>query len=377
MKKIFFILVLLFSLVFAVKASAAANAPVANSEGSIGFVGKYKSKSPAKETDKTQGTTKTASNQKYLPKTGEVKSSVNEEWGILLIFLALTLAKLNHSKINFLSRKDKLMKKMITLSSSLLATLTLASALSPVIAHAAVNDATPAGNYNSTGTVTFESDTDSVTPPVNPDNPDPTDPVNPENPDGSNPEVGGNGPLSIDFASSLSFGTQKISSSDKTYYAAPQKLADGSYVPDYVQVTDNRGSFAGWSLYVNWDGQFRRTGAQATSTAAGDVLTGAQLNFTSGVANNSNTAITPSATASYTLGDDTGASQQLVMNAVANKGMGTSVAKYGDVSDYDGTYTTNGTKSPITLTVPGSTVKAADTYTTNLTWTLSSTPDLG
>lgn len=101
MKKIFFILILFFSLVFAVKASAAANAPVVNSEGSIGFVGKYESKSPAKEADKTQSTTKTASNQKYLPKTGEVKSSINEEWGILLIFLALTVAKLNHSKINF------------------------------------------------------------------------------------------------------------------------------------------------------------------------------------------------------------------------------------------------------------------------------------
>ncbi|MFC4652305.1 WxL domain-containing protein [Lactococcus nasutitermitis] len=270
------------------------------------------------------------------------------------------------------------MKKTITISSALLTALTFTTALAP-LAHAEINDSTPAGTYGSTGTVKFQS-SDTTTPPVNPENPDPSNPVLPSNPDGTDPQPGTNGPLSIDFASSLTFGTQDISSSDKTYYAAAQGLKNAdnslSYVPDYVQVSDNRGTFAGWSLYVNWDGQFRRQGADASSTKAGDVLTGAELTFNSGAANNLATSITPTAVSSYTLGETTGANEQLVMNATQGRGMGTSVVEYGASSDYDGTYTSTGSKSPITLSVPGSTVKAADTYTTNLTWTLSSTPDL-
>ncbi|WP_256869283.1 WxL domain-containing protein, partial [Enterococcus thailandicus] len=50
---------------------------------------------------------------------------------------------------------------------------------------------------------------------------DPVDPTDPTDPEGPNP--GTNGPLSIDYASSLDFGVQKITSKDQIYFAASQK----------------------------------------------------------------------------------------------------------------------------------------------------------
>ena len=86
------------------------------------------------------------------------------------------------------------------------------------------------------------------------ENPDPSIPVL--------PPVEVTKGLSLDFASSLSFGQQKISSTDEIYYAHGQKVLDGSgtvsgIVPNYAQVTDVRGTFAGWTLSVATDGQFR------------------------------------------------------------------------------------------------------------------------
>ncbi|WP_254558779.1 WxL domain-containing protein, partial [Salmonella enterica] len=76
-------------------------------------------------------------------------------------------------------------------------------------------------------------------------------PVFPQNPDGSKPNPGGNGSLTIDFASSFDFGNHKISNKDQTYLAKAQKYFDSEVLtPNYVQVTDRRGTFAGWNLKV-------------------------------------------------------------------------------------------------------------------------------
>lgn len=61
--------------------------------------------------------------------------------------------------------------------------------------------------YKSNGAVTFEPNTDPVNP-VDPTDPDEeVDPVDPTDPEGPNP--GTEGPLSIDYASSLDFGKNK------------------------------------------------------------------------------------------------------------------------------------------------------------------------
>ena len=64
--------------------------------------------------------------------------------------------------------------------------------------------------YHSNGQIVFEPNTEPTDPisPTDPDPENPIKPVDPTTPDGK-PEPGTNGPLSIDFASSLYFGTQK------------------------------------------------------------------------------------------------------------------------------------------------------------------------
>ncbi|MDR0318106.1 MAG: WxL domain-containing protein, partial [Lactococcus lactis] len=109
--------------------------------------------------------------------------------------------------------------------------------------------------YQTQGQIGFYAGTD-VTPPVNPNIPDPNRPVFPQNPDGSLPNPGTQGPLSIDFASSLDFGINPISNKDEIYFAKAQSYTESTTeTPNYVQVTDNRGTLMGWTLSVTEKGQ--------------------------------------------------------------------------------------------------------------------------
>ncbi|WP_219811249.1 WxL domain-containing protein [Bacillus thuringiensis] len=270
------------------------------------------------------------------------------------------------------------MKKVIKTSAILLASLSTATILGGGVASAA----TPA-SYNSKATVEFVPN-NSITPPVDPENPDITNPVTPVDPEDPTKPVapGTAGPLSIDFASSLSFGQQTISSGDTTYFAHPQVLEDSTgnktSKENYVQVTDSRGTFEGWTLSVKSDGQFRLAGADVASTAPGDVLTGARLEFDKGHVNaptGIDSSVTPSTVTNSKI--EVSPADTVLVAAKANEGMGTWIYGLGTSADYDASATTASdiaTKAPITLTVPGSTTKKADTYTTNLIWTLSNTP---
>lgn len=201
---------------------------------------------------------------------------------------------------------------------------------------------------------------ESTTGPVDPENPDPNkpvDPVDPTNPDGK-PNVGTTGPLSLDFASSLDFGENVISTKDETYFAAAQKLSDGQEKPNYVQVTDNRGTEAGWTLSVKQNGQF--------VDSKGNELTGAKITFTNGAVNTASKSAKPSEVIpSFDLTVDGTGAVQNVVEAKAGEGAGTYVYKFGD----------DATKAEsIKLEVPGATTKYADEYKTTLTWTLSDVP---
>lgn len=229
------------------------------------------------------------------------------------------------------------------------------------VVHAADN------SVNTTGDVTFKEDTDPVNPvdPVDPDNP--VDPVNPVNPT--------NGPLSLDYASSFHFGEQKISAKDETYYAAFDKVKgteEGATVdkPNWVQVTDKRGTNAGWKLQV-------QQGLQLTTGVDDNAkeLKGAQISLSNATVKTTtdNKASAPTVSSSITLvpgtkaEDGTGqlGAAQDVMTAAENQGMGTWVDGFGDES--------NGNQS-IALAVPGASEKVKDgKYTTELTWLLSDT----
>jgi hypothetical protein len=271
------------------------------------------------------------------------------------------------------------MNKIILKSTATLATL---MAIAPI---AATSVFAADANYDTSGNVEFTTGDTGTTPvdpgnpgvTVDPENPNPTDPVAP-------PVVVTNG-LSLDFASSLSFGQQKISSVNETYYAHGQKILDSTgavsgIVPDYAQVTDVRGTFAGWTLSVATDGQFREDSTDVNTTPEagapiGTYLSGAQLKFSKGVSNGTVTGANPSNVNASTFALST--SDQVIMSAKANEGMGTWTYGLGSATDYDASATDQNavaTKSPITLTVPGSTAKKAAVYTTNLIWKLSDTP---
>lgn len=225
--------------------------------------------------------------------------------------------------------------------------LTVVSALliSSTILGGVVASAAPGpipANYTSEGHVSFIPD-DSIVPPVGP-------PVGPWEP-------GTNGPLSLDYASTLEFGENKITSADQVYSATPQDMEDGTTRPNWVQVTDVRGGEQGWGLQVQQDAQFEST--------SGKMLNGAVIKFMNGNvdAQYSESAVPTTFTESFELSP--GGEIQDVISAKAGEGAGTWVYQFGD----------DATKGEsITLSVPGKTTKYNEAYSTQLTWTLTDIP---
>ena len=247
--------------------------------------------------------------------------------------------------------------KLITTSAIILTALSTAS----------VALAADGGVYESNGSIEFVP-FDGITPPVDPENPDPNKPVqpiDPTNPD-EKPNPGTAGPLSIDYASSLDFGKNKITNRDETYHANAVKLSDGRFVSNYVQISDNRGSNAGWSLTVKQEGQLKN------ETAMNKELTGSVIKLVSPVAASVSEGILAPKVENITL-DPTGEAS-MVMNAADGAGAGTWVDRFGTVEEVkEGTETVQKNKA-ITLEIPGKTPKDAVKYTTKLTWTLTDTP---
>ena len=217
---------------------------------------------------------------------------------------------------------------------------------------------TDGGVYHSEGLIEF-TPTQKVTKPADPL--DPNEKITPVNSsDPTKPVTDGTqGPLSIDFASSFNFGKQVITAETKTYDAAAQKYTDAAgkekLGPNYVQVSDNRGTETGWQLVVKQDAQF--------TSASGKELTGAEVRLDNGHIVTASTATQPTGTTSMAL---TPGADHIVMNAKRGSGAGTYLLDWGTADD---------AARSIHLTVPGATTKYAEKYTTAFTWTLTDTPD--
>lgn len=264
------------------------------------------------------------------------------------------------------------MSKLSIFAASAVATLSFA-AVEPVFAD-------DGGEYDSKGSVQFMPST-TPTAPVDPMNPDPDNPILPSNPDGSKPDSGTAGPLSLDFASSLDFGIQQITSSTVDYNASAQQYTDKdgkneTSGPDFVQLTDNRGSFAGWTLSVKQNGQF--------ASANGTELEGAAVTFSDAkhvAANGTTDGI--STTANFTL-DPTAGAIPVMSGATATTGTngtsGTHLLRFGDATnlsttDVNGDGSSRGTTdTAIKLNVPGRSAKLATKYTTTFNWILADSP---
>lgn len=227
------------------------------------------------------------------------------------------------------------------------------------------------GSYNTDGIVTFSPSTD-PTDPVDPTDPNPDKPVNPVNPDGTKPDPGTKGPLSIDFASSFDFGLNKISNKTQTYYARAQHYEEDLVTPNYVQISDNRGSNAGWTLRLKQNGQFKN------DNTLNKVLTGSVISLTAPKVASATIGVTPPV-ANQAITLDSNGSESLVMTAAKDSGAGTWVNSYGTVEtvtekDAENNDVQADVTKAISLTVPGSTPKDAVSYATTLTWTLTDVP---
>ncbi|COI86045.1 Uncharacterised protein [Streptococcus pneumoniae] len=270
------------------------------------------------------------------------------------------------------------MKKQFTLFA---ATALAAMTVVPTIGFADDSTSKTPITYDSKGTVEFVAPT-TPNKPLDPTNPDPNKPLDPKDPDGNDPKPGTAGPLSLDFASSFDFGKQEITSVDKTYNASAQMIGtgkDAKYVPDYTQITDNRGTFAGWTLSVKETDSFH--------TSSNVELKATQIKFADlnhATTNTLKTDVTmPSA--GFTL-NPAGASVNIMSGAKAADGKtngtsGTHIIRFGndnslktDDTQANGEKRANTVDPSVTLAVPGSSDKMAQKYTTTLQWTLGETP---
>ncbi|HGL5645169.1 TPA: WxL domain-containing protein [Enterococcus faecium] len=234
------------------------------------------------------------------------------------------------------------MKKQVfyTLAATVLLSSSLLSAL-----NVQADETEPAkDSTTSTAKITFTGDNTDPVDPINPDDPDnPVNPVDPDDPD--NHGTGDNGPLSIDYVSNITFGTQDISTTSQVYNAENAE--------PHVQITDKRGVEGGWTLT-----------AAATKFIASDnsELKGAELSFKNGVAEKTSDNTSEAPATSDLIFDNTEA--KTVMTADSLKGQGTWLDVFKGKE---------GNNKNVQLSVPSGSAQAKE-YTATITWTLTAGP---
>lgn len=197
----------------------------------------------------------------------------------------------------------------------------------------------------------------------------PVDPLEPElevSPE-NKPEIPEDqGLLSIDFVSQFNFGTQSISSLDKTYYAQPQRLLneEGEVIadeerPNYVQISDRRSDTnrVGWEISVIQNTQFKNDD--------GDELAGAQLRFMNQQLATAQGGSDPSIRTpeEVILIPE---QKQILLTADEETGFGTWIYRFGDKESSD---------RSVALDVPRYSSPTASIYQTKLIWELSCVPE--
>ncbi|WP_086312958.1 hypothetical protein A5821_000530 [Enterococcus sp. 7F3_DIV0205] len=208
--------------------------------------------------------------------------------------------------------------------------------------------------------ITFEQNETDTTPPIGPGGEEMETP--------GEGDTGMVGPLTIDYITKVNFGLVKVSGNNETYFAKLAKInlkgiSEPKEVPNYVQITDSRGSNAGWQLQLKQDAQFEAKDKDNSIST----LVGASLSFDNPTLKSSQkgSEFAPLGI-KQTLTPGEGA--VTVVNAPAGKGMGTWHYTLGDTDE-------QAAKS-ISLYVPGDTAKLKNAaYKTVLTWTLVDGPD--
>lgn len=203
----------------------------------------------------------------------------------------------------------------------------------------------------SNGSISLTDGSGQVTPPIDPTDPTNPNPISPTDPsDPNNKGTGNVGPLSIDYVSNFAFGEHKISGADMTFYA---KNAN-----PYVQVTDTRGTGAGWTVQASI--------SDFVSANKASTLKGAQLTLKNPEVKSASQATTSEApTGTTILAFNT--SKQTVALSVKGAGKGTWLTTFPSGSEQ----TEN---KNVVLSVPAGSPEANTTYTATINWELLDAP---
>lgn len=191
----------------------------------------------------------------------------------------------------------------------------------------------------------------------------PVDPTNPKDPNGQGPTdendgttTGQTGPMQINYLSNLNFG-DNIAITSKTITANVK-----NDTPRFFQVSDLRGTAAGWKLNVSL-GDFIPTGTTGTNKA----ITGASIAFKNGEAVTSNDAINGLDVDAATTHDVTlsagSTDVQTILSADQGTGRGTWLARYTAESGAND-------NENIVFSAPTNSITANTDYQATLTWQL-------
>lgn len=221
------------------------------------------------------------------------------------------------------------MKKTKLLSKTLLGSLLLGSVL--------VTDVYAEDTATSDARIEFTAPTDS--PVIY--QPDAQTPADVQDPAEDDQITGSTGPLTIDYVSNLDFGTHEIDVAEATY------LLDTPETP-YVQLSDRRGTQAGWNLSVQ---------ASTFTNDGVDTLNGAFLSFNNGDVRTNLDNVTPPTTTDFQV--TAGGDAATVTNAAQGEGIGTWLTVWNNPD--------------VSLTIPQG-AASEGVHTSTLTWTLSDAP---
>ncbi|MGX4687029.1 WxL domain-containing protein [Vagococcus sp. JNUCC 83] len=192
------------------------------------------------------------------------------------------------------------------------------------------------------------------------------------------------GPLVIDYVSDFHFGEQIMSGNNVTYYAKPATVfnsaedaknqQNGITVPNYIQVTDDRGTSAGWTLKVAQTEDFTVDGKEvAPETDDGSALRGTVLkikNLNSFKRSSNGAALPDTFATDNAVSLSKGTAEQLFAGAKEGQGTGSIAILAGSVKNDPET-----ASKSISLDVPGSIKKQKGVlYKAELTWNLEDTP---
>lgn len=229
------------------------------------------------------------------------------------------------------------------------------------------------------GDVTFEQ-SDIKTPPVDPEKPEKI--VDP-----GDEYTKTDGLLRFDFIPRLHFGAQEISEKDQSYQVNAQLFKDNTEArPNFIQVSDLRGNFAGWEVSVRQETPFENPQAK------NKILKGSILSFDKQWVNSTQPLdLSPIVMKDAIKIEEIGATYPIA-KAEKGKGAGTWEIPFGSTGEVKGQEKTltpllNADGKPVTdasfnnkpvyknsgiqLFVPGAIQKDPVKYKTVLTWTLS------